>query len=244
MGKRKTRKRSRRSKKGGLGKQFGKSLLIWYGKKNVGKTIGEVKKGNSVKLVQGELPEDIKNFEAVSWYQPCKQMPWPISKNVPTGKPVMQPQKPYTFGSYPEIFNRLQIADHNYLSKLKQGDKFNAFYVSYQEISCYGGERFELLEWKDVTVDSNEESVIVLSDNDWGKGKVTISYKNLEDKKPDEAMVTVDAFGHQVEMNENSILVPKPSSGGKKKRKRRRRSTKKRRRKSKRRRTKKRRRRR
>ena len=52
MGKRKTRKRSRRSKKGGLGKQFGKSLLIWYGAKNEGKTTKTVQ---SVKYINRNI---------------------------------------------------------------------------------------------------------------------------------------------------------------------------------------------
>lgn len=224
MGKRKTRRRSsRRNKKGGLGKQFGKSLLTWYGKNNTGKNDGDVKSKNKVDLVEGELPENIKNFEAVSWHQSCKST---IFGNMPMGIPEPRDQEEYTYNKYPEIFNTLKLADHTYLQELLPGVKFNAYYVSYQKNSCYGGERFELLQWDDVNVESNdtELGVIVLSDKDWGKGKeVKISYGDLKG----DGMVTVNAFGQELKMNENSILVPDPTKGrrntmgGKKKRRKR-----------------------
>ena len=245
MGKRKTRKRSRRSKKGGMfgmtaAEHGAKSLCVWYGNGNSGikaytyRTKDETRNKTNC----GEL---VKNTIGIIGHEGISKKDGQIHST----KPEMIPNKMVHDSGILGIENPKLPT----LIESDENMKFDIYMIK-SEFECdHDGERFELFELINGKFEGKDDN---------GNYKLRTSKNELIEFKPR----PTEPFGYDVIVHakmglatvdkqysgtpSNAVyFVPKSSKrGGKKKRKRRRRSTKKKRRKSKRRRTKKRRRRR
>ena len=227
MGKRKTRKRSRRSKRGGniILKMLGiDELCIWYGTGNKGGINNEMKKSFWNKPICGDCCNtSIKDFVAphAKFYAISTT---PQNDFVPNDKSAVFNPKNIEGQKIPTILTETEVYNGS------QEGKYDVYAIRYQKNCGHGGQRYQLFKLKNarisgkigrkpddipskvtVTIGSN----IMIFETVEGKGndkmKVTFNDKTIEG-------VDVESFLLKKSSNitrRNTIM------GGKKKRRRR-----------------------
>lgn len=225
MGKRKTRKRSRRSKKGGLSWAASAALrsanvhtlCVWYGE------------GNDKSC----CPKD-KYKNKTDNHKKCGQLKLNDIEMVAHESSKMH--------DTPEMIPDIIEGGTLGFSGLDKNQHYNIYTIKHEDECKHGGQRYELFELANGQVEMDPESnitALVTSNNT--KIKVEKEQRGTYHLNLDAGML---GSADYPKVEQDSFYFVPVSQGGKKKRKRRRRRTKKRRRKSKRRSTKKRRRRR